>query len=367
MSDATEVLVERSNTNDAAVIVVRWLAAPASLIDRDSPLVEVETSKATVQIVAPAAGYVFYSLTVGDEVPIGEPIAWISPTPSFEIPTAKPAAASPPTEGRGPEFTRKAKKLIVERGMKESDFADLAVVREEDVLARSSARSAATPATAAATEIPSSTRPLSASKAHEAKLLRSAQRTAVYSKVVREVPLAMVRRLIDEYEQRESLKLSIGEAVSHAASRTLPQFPLLNACGVDDGVRLYHVVNLGVAMNVADQGLRVPVVRDADRASLRELSLAIKGLSLKYMRGKLTPADLSAGTFTVTDLSSLGVQQFDPVINAGQSAILGIGAPFLSGLGFNLILAFDHCVLDGMIAAQYLDALVTYLSEKKSA
>lgn len=127
----------------------------------------------------------------------------------------------------------------------------------------------------------------------------------------------------------------------------------------------YDEVNVGFAVD-AGEGLKVPVIRDADKKELGAIAREIQDLLLAYTSGEITLEAASGGTFTVTDLSGEGVFSFHPLINQRQSAILGVGAEFHApgsseGL-YQLILAFDHRLTEGRAAAQFLKDLRDKLS-----
>jgi pyruvate dehydrogenase E2 component (dihydrolipoamide acetyltransferase) len=364
MSDYAPLLVPRFNPNDETVTLVEWRVGPAEPVKPGTVVAIVETSKVAAEVEATEEGYLFPAAKIGEEVKVGDPIAYISGDKSFD-PAALPpkdlvgapgtAAVARQGPGRETTFTRKASKLIREHGLKESLFADLEVVREEDVLQRLPAakEEAPRPAVRAEPGVPFVPQKLSRAKAMEVKQLVPTYQAVVYSKVEVELPLAATRRVIAEYQAKEAGTLTVGELLCFACSRVLPSHELLNAFFAENTINLYQAVNLGVAINLGEEGLKVPVIHNAQERSLKDISLRIKEMSLKYLRGRLTVEELMGGTFTITDLSSLGVVSFDPVVNAGQSAILGICAPRQQSDHLSLVVAFDHRVLDGMVAAQF--------------
>jgi pyruvate/2-oxoglutarate dehydrogenase complex dihydrolipoamide acyltransferase (E2) component len=151
------------------------------------------------------------------------------------------------------------------------------------------------------------------------------------------------------------------------AARLLRKYPLLNACFVEEQACIYEPINIGVAID-SGQGLKVPVIHDADQKGLAEVTQCLRDLLLSYVDDQLTASMVAGGTFTLTDLSSEGALSFTPLINHGQSAILGIGAEYLPPGGqeglFHLVLAFDHQIAEGRMAARFLaelrDRLVAY-------
>lgn len=160
-------------------------------------------------------------------------------------------------------------------------------------------------------------------------------------------------------------KISINDMVMFAVSRILPAHPALNANLVDNTLRLYRHANIGLAVDT-DRGLLVPTVFHADEMSLAALAAADKAAAAKARDGALTPDEMSGGSFTVTNLGSLGVESFTPVINPPQVAILGVCASVnrLRDDGsvypaMGLSLTIDHRAVDGAPAAKFLKELCT--------
>ena len=162
-------------------------------------------------------------------------------------------------------------------------------------------------------------------------------------------------------------KISINDMVMYAVSRVLLDHPTLNATLVDNTMRLYKHANVGMAVDT-DRGLLVPTIFKADTLSLAEFAKATKTAATKAREGALTPDEMSGGSFTVTNLGSLGVESFTPVINPPQTAILGVCAVTnrLKADGtvypaMGLSLTFDHRAVDGAPAAKFLKDLCTSL------
>jgi pyruvate dehydrogenase E2 component (dihydrolipoamide acetyltransferase) len=161
-------------------------------------------------------------------------------------------------------------------------------------------------------------------------------------------------------------EVTINDLILFAVSRTLPQHRYLNALFQEETVYEYVRVHLGLAVDTP-RGLLVPVIRDADRLSLRELSSEAKRLAAGAQDGHLSPDELSGGTFTVTNLGNLGIESFTPVLNVPQVGILGVGninpkpvelegeIQFVPHI--NLSLTVNHQVVDGAPAARFLNAL----------
>jgi pyruvate dehydrogenase E2 component (dihydrolipoamide acetyltransferase) len=190
---------------------------------------------------------------------------------------------------------------------------------------------------------------------------------------------ADARALLD-YRQRlknspEALGLrgvTINDLVLYAVSRTLLQFPDLNSLFVGETITQYRRVHLGFAVDTP-RGLIVPVIRRASDLSLRELAQASKRLSTACLEGTVKPDDLNGATFTVTNLGSLGIESFTPVLDPPQVAILGVNnvnlkpvavdgeVAFIPHIGLSLTI--NHQVVDGAPGARFLQAFAHNLAE----
>lgn len=162
-------------------------------------------------------------------------------------------------------------------------------------------------------------------------------------------------------------KISLNDMVMYAVSRVLPEHPAINATLTDNTLRIYKHANLGLAVDT-ERGLLVPTIFAADTLSLSRLAASNKAAAAKARDGALTPDEMSGASFTVTNLGSLGVESFTPVINPPQVAILGVCATVnrLRDDGtvypaMGLSLTFDHRAVDGAPAAKFLKALCTAL------
>jgi len=162
-------------------------------------------------------------------------------------------------------------------------------------------------------------------------------------------------------------KITINDMVLYAVARVLPNYPEINANVVDNTFRKFKHANVGMAVDT-DRGLLVPVLFGAENLSLSALAAQTKELAGKAREGKLSPDEMSGGSFTVSNLGSMGVESFTPVINPPQTAILGVccttnrvkadGSVYPA---MGLSLTFDHRAVDGAPAAKFLKELCTAL------
>lgn len=162
-------------------------------------------------------------------------------------------------------------------------------------------------------------------------------------------------------------KITINDMILYAAARVLPNYPEINANLIDNTFRKYKHANIGMAVDT-DRGLLVPVIFGSDTLTLAELSAQAKTLAGKAREGKLSPDEMSGGSFTISNLGSMGVESFTPVINPPQTAILGVccttnrlkdDGKVYPAMGLSL--TFDHRAVDGAPAAKFLKELCTAL------
>jgi pyruvate dehydrogenase E2 component (dihydrolipoamide acetyltransferase) len=176
-------------------------------------------------------------------------------------------------------------------------------------------------------------------------------------------------------ESRDLPDINLGDLVIFATVRALLEMPELNAELIDGQLYPHAEIHLGFACDTP-RGLLVPVVRNCQKLSLAELSLEVKRLAQAAADGAISPDDLSGGTFTVSNMGSLGIESFTPILNPPQVALLGVNAIELkpvrqeSGVEFvehiPLSLTCDHQVIDGAVGARFLRLLAGKLARIES-
>lgn len=185
--------------------------------------------------------------------------------------------------------------------------------------------------------------------------------------------LQAYRQRLKESDERLGLqKVTINDLILLAVSRTLPLYPDLNALFTENSISRYKQIHLGVAVDTP-RGLVVPVIRQAQSLSLKQISEASKRLATACLEGTIQPDEIKGGTFSVTNLGSLGIESFTPVLNPPQVAILGVGninlkpvevageVQFIPHLGLSLTI--NHQVVDGAPAARFLQSLAQGLAQ----
>ena len=173
-------------------------------------------------------------------------------------------------------------------------------------------------------------------------------------------------------ESLELREITVNDLILFAVSRTLTEFPPLNALFTGDTITEYREVHLGFAVDTP-RGLIVPVVRNSNALTLKGISQETKRLASACLEGNVSPDELTGGTFTVTNLGGLGIETFTPILNSPQACILGVGSvnlkpveiegdvQFIPHIGLSLTI--DHQVVDGAPAARFLQTLSQRLAQ----
>jgi hypothetical protein len=209
----------------------------------------------------------------------------------------------------------------------------------------------------AAAGVATRSEPLARAKRVETKTLRAGTESVLPSVVTVACPTRGFRATM---AHQRSVGGSVTAVIVAETARLLRKYPAFNAYHDNGTIHFYESVNIGVAID-AGRGLKVPVIRDADRKEIAAVAAELHELIVAYLDDHLTVESLAGGTFTVTDLSGENVAAFHPLISRGQAAILGVGAEVClpgAGMGmFNLILGFDHQLSEGRTAGRFLGDL----------
>ena len=181
------------------------------------------------------------------------------------------------------------------------------------------------------------------------------------------------QQILPTIEKSHSVRISFTDIIAKATARTLLDHPALNSTLSGYDITQYKAVHLGIAVSLGTEGLIVPVVKNADALSLGAFSVALKALVVKAKGNSLASEEVTGGTFSITNLGTFGITQFNPIINPPQAAILGVcaiadtivavnGQPVVRPM-MNLCLSFDHRVTDGAPAAAFLAQLKETLEQ----
>jgi pyruvate dehydrogenase E2 component (dihydrolipoyllysine-residue acetyltransferase) len=372
--------------------LLAWRKKEGESVAKGEPLLEIETDKAVVEIEAPGDGILAgVTAEVGAVIPVGETIAWLV-APGEKAPekaaTAAPAArtssagqaaaAVAPTQvktavgaGVAAQISPKARRLAKELGVEIAGIRGTGpdgTITSEDVQAAANAKGTAAPSTMTVAMGTAATEPLS----QLARLM--AERT---TQSWTSVPHFFLVQSVDCGALMEAQKrLSAGSAAGTAPTitdllikviaRVLEKHPRMNASWVGDGVRLNPEINISVAMAVKD-GVVGAVVPNANKLAVASLSVLRRELTERARAGRLRPADITGGTFTLSNLGMYKVDAFTAIITPPQCAILAVGAiadavvPLDGKPGIRpmmtMTLSSDHRVVDGARAAEFLSEL----------
>ena len=222
------------------------------------------------------------------------------------------------------------------------------------------ARSAApVPSVAPGTEIP-----LSSMRKVIAKRLSESKFTAPHFYVTMEIDMDGAVDLREQIQRLEDIKVSYNDLVVKACAKALTRFPMVNASWNGESIKTHPEVHIGVAVAISD-GLIVPVVRNADRKSILEISREVKDLAGRAKDRKLKPEEFTGSTFSISNMGMFDVTEFTAIINPPEVAILAVGAvkkmPVVDGddirIGHRMrvTMSTDHRVVDGALAAQFLN------------
>lgn len=389
--------------------IIRWLKAEGDAVALDEPIVEISTDKIDTEVPSPAAGVLAKIIAAPDQtVEVGAEIAVIddsgngkvaapkaaaAPVAAPPAPTpapAAPAAPAPPPTKAPPVGSPLVRRLAREQGIDLSGVPGTGPggrVTKSDVLAASGP----TPARGPKIEMPAGPRapiaPTSAFRIPEgdteeiafdhvrraiAEHMTRSRATAADVTTVIEIDFTRVAQLRaqwrDAFETSEGYSLTYMPFIAHAVVEALRAFPEFNAHVLEDGktARLFKQVNVGIAVG-RDEGLIVPVIHGAEGLNITGLARAIRDLGERARTRGLTPADVTGGTFTITNYGSFGGMIDTPIINQPQVAILGTGAivkrpAVISVDGADALavrylayfsLSYDHRWVDGHKAAQF--------------
>ena len=390
--------------------IIAWTKEIGDPVSAGEPICEVETDKATVEIESQTDGVLVAKLfEVGAEIPEDGPIAMVGDPDEIgaaEIgmadAAAEPGDAAPPEPAVPPEpaaapapqpaaprrlaVSPRARKRAAELSVTlagltgtgpggriiERDVLAAGVLAAGALAAGSAAQPAAPEPAAADQVIPvRGARRLVAERMH-ASLRDTAQLTMTsYADATRLLQLRAAFKTADP--QFEMSGVTLNDLLLFAVARTLTEHPEINATCRDgeSGLEIVRSAAVHLAFAVdTPRVLMVPVIRDAAGLRVRELSKRAADLAERCREGSIAPAELSGGTFTVSNLGSFGVESFTPILNPPQAAILGVGAVSWRPIGeqevqqqIALSLTIDHRLIDGAPAARFLQTLCARIAE----
>ena len=378
---ATEIKVPSLGESITEATVSKWLKRPGEPVAADEPVAELETDKVTLEVNAPAAGTLTEILAEeGANVPVGAVLGRIAEglaTGSAPHPDLLPASGEregpAQREGEGQRALERSgpavRKLVEESGLATASIAATGPggrITKADVLLARTPVSAPPPPAPAADEREVRVR-MSRLRRRIAERLKAAQETAAMLTTFNEIDMsqaiALRGRYRDAFEKKHSVRLGFMSIFVKAAIVALKELPAVNAEIAGDDIVYKNHYDIGVAVGT-EQGLVVPVVRDADRMSFAEIEKTIAAYGRNARDGKLTIEELSGGTFTISNGGIYGSLMSTPILNPPQSGILGMHKierrPIAVGEKVEIrpmmyvALSYDHRVVDGREAVTFL-------------
>lgn len=366
--------------------VATWHKKPGEAVSRDELIVDIETDKVVLEVVAPADGSISEILKQqGDVVLSNEVIAYfVAGAGATAAPVAAPAAAAPAAAGAAAAVNPAAKKLAAEKGLDTASIAGSGKdgrVLKEDVMAASAKPAAAPAAKAAVTSVAAPAVaegfrvekrvPMTRLRARIAeRLLDAAQNTAMLT-TFNEVNMGPVMALRNKYKDQfekahQGTRLGFMSFFVKAAVEALRRIPAVNA-SIDGNDIVYHgYQDIGVAVST-EKGLVVPVLRNAEHMGLADIENGIRDFGLRARDGKLGIEEMTGGTFTITNGGVFGSLMSTPILNPPQAAILGMHKIQERPMAVNgkveilpmmyIALSYDHRLIDGKEAVQFLVAI----------
>lgn len=402
--------------------LTKWLKKPGERIERDEPLFEISTDKVDTEIPSPAAGTLAEVLVQeGNTVGVNTVVARIedgaaagAPPPAEKRPEAAPAPAAPPApaspavqaqeEPPAPEpeagepsgplsplVRRLAREHNIDLSQIQGSGAGGRITKQdvEAYIARSTAAPAApapqppprpaaaapvapAPPAAPAMPPPAATlakvriEPMSNMRAKIAEHMVMSKRTSAHVTTIHKVDMTRVAKIRQrqkaDFQARYGMSLTYLPFVVRATVEALRAYPLLNASIEGNNIVYHNEINIGIAVAL-DNGLIVPIIRNADEKNVLGLQRSIVDLAGRSRSRQLKPDEVQGGTFSITNFGSFGSVIATPVINQPQVAILGVGAVEKMPVVIDdaiairsvayLSLSFDHRLIDGALADQF--------------
>jgi 2-oxoglutarate dehydrogenase E2 component (dihydrolipoamide succinyltransferase) len=365
-----------------------WHKQVGDSVKQDDIIVDLETDKVVLEIVATASGVITsIDKEEGDTVTNNQILAIIDTEAATEAAAeAKPEASAEPKAGPA---ARKAMKQNDVNPAEVTGTGQKGAITKQDVekhvqataAAQPAAASAPAPAPAAAPAQSGDNRndrrvPMSRMRARIAERLKDAQNTAAMLTTFNEVnlqPMMDLRnRFKETFEKTHGVKLGMMSFFTKAAVESLKKFPAVNA-SIDGGDIVYHdYFDIGIAVS-SERGLVVPILRDVDQMSYADVEQEIRNMAERARTGKLGIDELTGGTFSITNGGTFGSMLSTPILNPPQSAILGmhniiqrpvvIDGEIVARPMMYLALTYDHRIIDGREAVQFLVSIKQLLED----
>jgi 2-oxoglutarate dehydrogenase E2 component (dihydrolipoamide succinyltransferase) len=393
-----EIRVPQLPESVADAVLVAWRKQPGEAVSRDESLADLETDKVVLEVPAPAAGVIKeFKVQPGATVKSGdllaifeEGAAAVAPAKAAKSPKSAPVAATAAPAAPAAKLGPAARRLVEENQVDPATVAGSGRdgrITKADVAAHvarevaPAAASAAAPAAAAGPVTVPGARaeqrvPMTRLRMRIAERLLQAQQNAALLTTFNEIDLTAIGELRarhkDRFEKEHGVKLGFMSFFVKASIEALRKYPVMNAA-VDGNDIIYHeYYDIGVAVST-DRGLVVPVLRNAETLGFAQIERKINDYGVRARAGGLALEELQGGTFTITNGGVFGSMLSTPILNAPQSAILGmhkiqdrpvaVGGQVVVRPIMYLAVTYDHRIIDGREAVQFLVAIKDALED----
>lgn len=364
---ATKIVMPRLSLTMKTGTVGKWYKKEGETVQKGEPLVEVLSEKATYDLEAPSSGVLRKVLAQeGLDIPVDAALGVIT-APDEQFTEADVTSATQNTEIEDKKHvlaSPAAKRLAREHGLDLSAVKGsgpegrIAEVDVQHIIEQKGQRSPKTKETIR----------LSGYRKTSAERVATSFRTAPHSTLVMEIDVSKAAEI------HQKMQVSYTAIIINATAEALTEHPLLNSTLEGDTIKVFAEVNIGVAVQT-ENGLVVPVIHEANKKTLKETDAALKNLTEKARDAKLAADDLSEGTFTITNLGMYEVDFFTPIINPPEAGILAIGKISQKPVVVDgkieimptliLSLSYDHRIVDGAPAAQFLQRIKQIIENPK--
>ena len=393
-----EVKVPSVGESILEVTLSSWLKKTGDIVEQDGPICEIESDKATVELVAETQGVLTILVKEGETIPIGTKIAEITPQKGevqiqTTTPPQRPERPTKPTEPleRTPLKNQSyatghpspaAEKILAEKEISPSSLTGSG--KDGRITKGDASQASAPPPPEIAPQIPSGAglnreverKKMTPLRKTIARRLVEAKNTTAMLTTFNEVDMHEVMALRKKYQEifinKHQIKLGFMSLFTKALTESLKSFPMVNASIEGDEVLSYPYADVGIAVSTP-KGLVVPVLRNAESLTLAQIEKEIVRLATKAKEGKLSLQEMSEGTITVTNGGLFGSMLSTPILNVPQSAILGMhniisrpvaicGQVVIRPMMY-LALSYDHRLIDGKESVGFLKSVKEFIED----
>ena len=370
---ATDIIMPQLGESIAEGTVVKWLIPVGGMIQKDESLLEVETEKVTLEIPSPITGLLNEIIVhEGETVPVGTLLARIESTPPSDVVNRVGGVVVRPTEPipageahHSPAVRQLAREHGVDLSHVQGTGAGGRIAKKDvlDFIEQTETRPKAV-SDGRQPSMGEAILPFSQMRKTIADRMVKSKQTSAHVTTFFEADFSAIAKF------REGRNLTYLPFVLRAATRAIRDVPIVNSSWGEQGIVVKKDIHIGIATALED-GLLVPVVRHADRKGLTQLAKEIVDLAERARSRKLSPEEVQGGTFTITNHGGFGSLFSTPIIHQPQIVILGVGAIQKRAVAIDdaiairpmgyLSLSFDHRVIDGATADQFMAKVKHYL------